>query len=36
MAVYGDNGGVWVVENGALVANQEKDHKGELLGAEFL
>ncbi|MBL8189048.1 MAG: DUF1080 domain-containing protein, partial [Acidobacteria bacterium] len=28
MAVHGGNGGVWTVENGALVANQEKDHKG--------
>jgi hypothetical protein len=34
MAVHGGNGGVWVVENGALVANQEKDHKGGLIGTE--
>jgi hypothetical protein len=31
MAVHGGNGGVWVVQNGALVADQEKDHKGGLL-----
>lgn len=34
MAVHGGNGGVWTVENGALVANQEADHKGGLLGTE--
>lgn len=34
MAVHGGNGGVWTVENGALVADQEKDHKGGLLGTE--
>lgn len=34
MAVHGGNGGVWVVENGAFVADQEKDHKGGLLGTE--
>ena len=34
MAVHGGNGGVWTVENGALVANQEKDHKGGLIGTE--
>ncbi len=34
MAVHGGNGGVWAVENGALVANQEKDHKGGLIGTE--
>jgi hypothetical protein len=34
MAVHGGNGGVWVVENGALVADQEKDHKGGLIGTE--
>lgn len=33
-AVHGGNGGVWTVENGALVANQEKDHKGGLIGTE--
>ena len=34
MAVHDGNGGVWIVEGGALVANQEKDHKGGLLGTE--
>jgi hypothetical protein len=34
MAVHGGNGGVWVVENGALVADQEKDHKGGLIGTK--
>lgn len=34
MAVHGGNGGVWLVEKGALVANQEPDHKGGLLGTE--
>ena len=34
MAVHGGNGGVWTVEQGALVADQEKDHKGGLLGTE--
>ncbi|MGH9840789.1 MAG: 3-keto-disaccharide hydrolase [Blastocatellia bacterium] len=34
MAVHGGNGGVWAVESGALVANQEKDHKGGLIGTE--
>src|SRR5215510_15324528 len=34
MAVHGGNGGIWVVENGALVADQDKDHKGGLLGTE--
>lgn len=34
MAVHGGNGGVWTVENGALVANQDKDHKGGLIGTE--
>lgn len=33
-AVHGGNGGVWTVEQGALVADQEKDHKGGLLGTE--
>ena len=31
-AVHDGNGGIWVVENGMLVANQEPDHKGGLLG----
>jgi hypothetical protein len=34
MAVHGGNGGVWTVEDGALVADQEKDHKGGLIGTE--
>lgn len=34
MAVHDGNGGVWAVEQGALVANQEKDHKGGLIGTE--
>lgn len=34
MAVHGGDGGIWVVENGALVADQDKDHKGGLLGTE--
>ncbi len=34
MAVHDGNGGVWTVENGVLVANQEKDFKGGLLGTE--
>lgn len=34
MAVHGGNGGIWAVENGALVADQEPDHKGGLLGTE--
>jgi len=34
MAVHGGNGGVWVVENGALVADQDKEHKGGLLATE--
>lgn len=34
MAVHGGNGGIWTVEQGALVADQEKDHKGGLLGTE--
>ncbi|MBI3652317.1 MAG: DUF1080 domain-containing protein [Acidobacteria bacterium] len=33
-AVHGGRGGIWVVENGALVADQEKDHTGGLLGTE--
>jgi 3-keto-disaccharide hydrolase len=31
-AVHGGNGGEWAVEGGAIVADQEKDHKGGLLG----
>jgi hypothetical protein len=34
MAVHGGNGGIWTVEKGALVADQEPDHKGGLLGTE--
>src|SRR5262245_20226185 len=34
MAVHGGNGGVWRVKQGAIVADQEKDHKGGLLGTE--
>jgi hypothetical protein len=34
MAVHGGHGGVWTVENGAIVGNQEKDHAGGLLGTE--
>lgn len=34
MAVHGGNGGVWEVAGGALVADQEKDHKGGLIGTE--
>ncbi len=33
-AVHGGNGGLWTVESGAIVANQEADHKGGLLGTE--
>lgn len=33
-AVHGGNGGLWTVEGGAIVANQEPDHKGGLLGTE--
>jgi hypothetical protein len=32
MAVHGGRGGIWTVENGALVANQDTDHTGGLLG----
>ena len=32
MAVHGGRGGVWTVENGVLVANQDTDHTGGLLG----
>lgn len=31
-AVHGGNGGLWEVERGDLVGNQEPDHKGGLLG----
>ncbi len=34
MAVHDGNGGVWAVENCVLVANQEKDHKGGLIGTD--
>lgn len=34
MAVHGGRGGVWVIEKGALVADQEKDHTGGLIGTE--
>ena len=34
MAVHGGRGGIWVVEKGALVADQDKDHTGGLLGTE--
>jgi hypothetical protein len=33
-AVHGGRGGVWTVENGLLVANQEPDHTGGLLGTD--
>jgi opacity protein-like surface antigen len=33
-AVHGGNGGLWTVEKGVIVANQEPDHKGGLLGTE--
>jgi hypothetical protein len=33
-AVHGGNGGVWAVEGGAIVADQEQDHKGGLLGTD--
>jgi Domain of Unknown Function (DUF1080) len=33
-SVHGGNGGVWTVEGGAIVADQEKDHKGGLLGTD--
>jgi len=32
MAVHGGRGGVWTVEDGALVGNQDTDHTGGLLG----
>ena len=34
MAVHDGNGGFWQVEGGALVADQEPDHKGGLIGTE--
>lgn len=34
MAVHGGRGGVWTVEKGALVGNQDTDHSGGLLGTE--
>lgn len=34
MAVHGGRGGVWTVEKGALVGNQDTDHTGGLLGTE--
>ncbi|HKX26986.1 MAG TPA: DUF1080 domain-containing protein [Blastocatellia bacterium] len=34
MAVHGGSGGVWTVEKGVLVGNQDQDHKGGLLGTE--
>ncbi len=34
MAVHGGRGGVWTVENRALVGNQDTDHTGGLLGTE--
>lgn len=34
MAVHGGRGGIWTVENGALVANQDTDHTGGLIATE--
>jgi hypothetical protein len=34
MAVHGGRGGIWVVEKGALVADQDKDHTGGLIATE--
>jgi hypothetical protein len=34
MAVHGGRGGIWVVEKGALVADQDKDHTGGLVATE--
>ena len=31
-AVHGGNGGIWAVQNGLLVGDQEPEHKGGLLG----
>jgi hypothetical protein len=33
-AVHGGRGGIWTVEDGALVANQDTDHTGGLLGTD--
>lgn len=33
-AVHDGNGGLWEVQGGALVANQEPDHKGGLIGTD--
>ncbi|HET6567621.1 MAG TPA: DUF1080 domain-containing protein [Rhodothermales bacterium] len=33
-AVHGGRGGIWTVENGALVANQAADHTGGLIGTD--
>jgi hypothetical protein len=33
-AVHGGRGGIWTVENGSLVADQEKDHTGGLIGTD--
>jgi hypothetical protein len=34
MAVHGGNGGIWVVERGALVGDQDNEHKGGLIATE--
>src|SRR5688572_13767721 len=34
MAVHGGRGGIWVVDKGALVADQDKDHTGGLVATE--
>lgn len=33
-AVHGGRGGIWTVEKGSLVADQEKDHTGGLIGTD--
>src|SRR5687768_9413368 len=33
-AVHGGRGGIWAVEKGMLVADQEKDHTGGLIGTD--
>jgi hypothetical protein len=33
-AVHGGRGGIWSVGNGSLIADQEKDHTGGLLGTD--
>jgi hypothetical protein len=33
-AVHGGRGGIWTVEKGMLVADQEKDHTGGLIGTD--